>query len=151
VLLAATHNTACTMFGASNAVTWLSIRRNISNDKAITFIFVKIDELWRFASCRACVQAYYSVHNDLRLNCSSFGVYTSQYLNPQGNYGYFSTKTTNVRILQVVGLVARLNKSCTMFCASNAVTWVSIRRNISIGKAMTVIFRQNQRIVAFCE
>jgi hypothetical protein len=79
--------------------------------------FVNIDELWRFASCRACFQAYYSVHNDLRLKCSSLGVYTSKYLNREENYCHFSTKTTNVRILRVVGLVSRLNTACTMICA----------------------------------
>jgi hypothetical protein len=112
---------------------------------------VIIVEFWRFASCRACFHAYYSVHNDLRLKCSSFGVYTTKYLNRQENYGHFSTKTTNVRILRVVGLVSRLNTSCTMFCESNAVIWAFKRRNMAIAKEITDIFRQNRRIVAICE
>jgi hypothetical protein len=111
--------------------------------------FVKIDELWRFASCRACFQAYYSVHYDVRLKCTSFGVYTSKYLNREENCGHFSTKTTNVRIMRVVGLVSRLNTSCTMFCSSNSVIWAFKRRNIAIAKEITVIFRQNRRMIAF--
>jgi hypothetical protein len=128
----------------------VSIRQISQTIKQLRSFFVKFDELWRFASRRACFHAYYSVHNDLRLKCSSFGVYTSKYLNREENYGHFSTKTMNVRYLRVVGLVSRLTKSCTMFCASNAVTWVSIRRNILNDKAITFIFRQNRRIVAFC-
>jgi hypothetical protein len=112
--------------------------------KQLRTFFVKIDELWRFASCRSCFHAYYSVHNDLRLKFSSLGVYTSIYLNREENYGHFSTKTTNVRIVRVVGLVCMLNTSCTKFCASNAVTCVFIRRNISNDKAITYIFRQNR-------
>jgi hypothetical protein len=119
--------------------------------KQLRTFFVKIDELWRFASCRACFQPYYSVHYLLRLKRTSFSVYTSNYLNREENYGHFSTKTTNYRILRVVGLVSRLNTSCTMFCASNAVIWALKRRNISMGEEITVIFRQNRRFVAFCE
>jgi hypothetical protein len=89
------------------------------------------------------------VHNDLRLKCSSLGVYTSIYLNREENYGHFSTKTTNFRIVRVVGLVWMLNTSCTMFCATDAVIWAFKRRNISIGKEITDIFRQNRRMVAF--
>jgi hypothetical protein len=117
--------------------------------KQLRSFFVKIDELWRCASCRACFQAYYSVHNDLRLKCSSLGVYTSKYLNREENYGHFSTKTTNVRILRVVGLVSRLNTSYTMLCASNSVIGTFNHRNISMGKEITVIFRQNRRMIAF--
>jgi hypothetical protein len=111
--------------------------------------FVKIDELWRFASCRACFQASYSVHYVVRLKCTSFGVYTSKGLNREENCGHFSTKTTNVRIMRVVGLVSRLNTSCTMFCSSNSVIWAFKRRNIAIAKEITVIFRQNRRMIAF--
>jgi hypothetical protein len=128
---------------------WAFTRRNISIWMEITVIFATIDELWRFASCRACFQAYHSVHNALRLKCSSLGAYTTKYLNREENYCLFSTKKTNVRILRIVGLVSRLNKPCRMFCASNAVIWSFKRRNISIGKEITVVFCQNRRMNAF--
>jgi hypothetical protein len=77
------------------------------------------------------------------------GVYTSKYLNRQGNYGHFSTKSMYCGVLRVVGLVFKLNTVCTMFSARNAVIWTFNHRNISMGKEITAIFRQNRRMIAF--
>jgi hypothetical protein len=44
------------------------------------------------------------------------GVQTSKYLNRNGNYGHFSLKSTNDRVLRVVGLVSKLHTACTVFC-----------------------------------
>jgi hypothetical protein len=38
-----------------------------------------------------------------------------------------------------------------MCCDGNAVIWAFKRRNISNGTDITVIFRQNGRMIAFCE
>jgi hypothetical protein len=86
----------------------------------------------------------------LRIKCSNVGLYTSKHLNREEDYCHFSSKSTNCGVLRVVGLVSKLNTSCTMFRASNAVIWVFKRRNISIGKRITVIFRQKRRMFAFC-
>jgi hypothetical protein len=91
------------------------------------------------------------VHYVLRANCSNLGLQTSKYLNREGNYGHFSLKSTNDRVWPAFGLVAKLNTACTMFCAQTAVIWAFKRRNISIGKEITVIFRQNRRMIEFCE
>jgi hypothetical protein len=113
--------------------------------------FDKNDECSHFASCWSGFEAQYVLHNVLRVKCSNLGVYTSIYLNREENYGHFSTITMNARILRVVGLVSRLNTSCSMFCASNAVVSALTRRNISIGRKITVLFRQKRRMFAFCE
>jgi hypothetical protein len=80
------------------------------------------------------------VHYVLHVICSNLGVYTSKYLDREGDYGHFSLKSTNDRVLRVVGLVSKLNTACTMFCTSNAVIWAFKRRQISIGEEITVIF-----------
>jgi hypothetical protein len=90
------------------------------------------------------------VHYVLTFKCSNVGVEASKYLNRKGNYGHFSLKSTNDQVLRVVGLVPKLNPTCTMFCVQNAVIWAFKRRNFSIGKEITVIFRQNRRMIEFC-
>jgi hypothetical protein len=90
------------------------------------------------------------VHYVLHVKCSNLDLQTSNFLNREGNYGYFSSKSTNDRVLRVVGLVPKLNPTCTMFCVQNAVIWAFKRRNFSIGKEITVIFRQNRRMIEFC-
>jgi hypothetical protein len=91
------------------------------------------------------------VHYVLRLNCSSLGVYTTNSLQREGNYGHFLSKSTNGRVLRVVGIFATLNRARTMFRALHAVIWSFKRRNISNGTEITVISRQNGRMIAFCE
>jgi hypothetical protein len=95
--------------------------------------------------------ALYSVHSVLRLKCSKLGVCTTKSLQRVGNYSNFLSKSTNGRVLRAVGLVSTLNRARTMFCAWNAVIWAFKRRNISNGTEITVIFRQNGRMIAFCE
>jgi hypothetical protein len=95
--------------------------------------------------------ALYSVHYGLRLNCSYLGVYTTNSLQREGNYGNFLSKSKNGRILRAVGLVSTLNRACTMFRAYSAVIGSFKRRNISNGTEITVMFRQNGRMTAFCE
>jgi hypothetical protein len=90
------------------------------------------------------------VHSVLGNKCSNLGLQTSKFLNREGNYGHFWSKSTNDRVLRVVGLVPKLNPKCTMFCVQNAVIWAFKRRNISIGKEITVIFGQNRRMIEFC-
>jgi hypothetical protein len=90
------------------------------------------------------------VHSVPRAKCSNLDLQTSNFLNREGNYGYFSSKSTNDRVLQVVGLLSKHNMACTTFCAQNAVIWGFKRRNISIGKEITVIFGQNRRMIEFC-
>jgi hypothetical protein len=72
-------------------------------------------------------------------------------LQQEGNYSHFSCKSTNDRGLRVGGLVATLNRASTMFCALHAVIWSFKRRNVTNGKEITVISRQNGRMMAFCE
>jgi hypothetical protein len=86
-----------------------------------------------------------------RAKFSNLGLQTSKYLNRDGNYVHFSTKSTSDRVLRVAGLVSKLHTACTMLCARNAVIWAFKRRNISIGKEITVIFRQKRRMIEFCE
>jgi hypothetical protein len=90
------------------------------------------------------------VHSVPRAKCSNLDLQTSNFLNREGNYGYFSSKSTNDRVLQVVGLLSKHNMACTTFCAQNAVIWAFKRRNFSIGKEITVIFRENRRMIEFC-
>jgi hypothetical protein len=69
----------------------------------------------------------------------------------EGNYGHFSSKSTNDRVFGVVRLVSKLNTACTMFCVCIAVIWALKRRNISSWKEATEIFRHNRRMNMFCE
>jgi hypothetical protein len=90
------------------------------------------------------------VHYVLRVKCSNLGLQTLKYLNREGNYGHFSSIATNDRVLRVVGLVSKLHTACTMCCAQNAVISAFKCRNISIGKEITIIFRQKRRMIEFC-
>jgi hypothetical protein len=91
------------------------------------------------------------VHYVLRLKCSYLGVYTTNSLQREGNYSNFLSKSANGRVLRVVGLASTLNRACTMFCALHAVIWSFKRRNVTNGKEITVISRQNGRMIAFFE
>jgi hypothetical protein len=91
------------------------------------------------------------VHYVLTVKRIYLGAYTSKYLNQEGNYGHFSSKSTNDRVLRVVGLVSEHTTVCSMFCSINAVIWACKRRNIAIGKEITVIFPQYRRRIAICE
>jgi hypothetical protein len=91
------------------------------------------------------------VHYVLRLNCSSLGVYTTNSLQRVGNYSNFLSKSTNGRVLRVVGISSTLNRARTMFCALHAVIWSFKRRTLSNGKEITVIFCPNRRMVVFYE
>jgi hypothetical protein len=57
------------------------------------------------------------VHYVLTVKRIYLGAYTSKYLNQEGNYGHFSAKSTNDRVLRVVGLVSGHTTVCTMFCS----------------------------------
>jgi hypothetical protein len=115
--LASTLNRACTMFCAENAVIWPFKRRNISNGTEITVIFRQNGRLIAFCELFAGFDTLYSVHYVLRLNCSYMGVYTTNSLQREGNYGHFLSKSTKGRILRAVGLVSTLNRACSMFYA----------------------------------
>jgi hypothetical protein len=91
------------------------------------------------------------VHYVLRLKCSNLAVYTTKSLQRVGNYSHFLSKSTNGRVLRVVGLVSTLNTAGAMFCALHAVIWTFKRRTVTNGKEITVIFCPNRRMVAFCE
>jgi hypothetical protein len=91
------------------------------------------------------------VYYVLRAKCSNLGLQTSKYLNREGNYGHFWSKSTYDRVLRVVRLLSKHNTACTLFWATNAVIWAFKRRNFSIGKEITVIFGQNRRMIEFCE
>jgi hypothetical protein len=91
------------------------------------------------------------VHYVLRLNCSYLGVYTTNSLQREGNYGHFLSKSTNGRVLRVVGMVSTLKRACSMFCPQHAVIRTFKRRTATNGKEITVIFCTNRRMVAFCE
>jgi hypothetical protein len=84
-----------------------------------------------------------------RAKFSNLCLQTSKYLNRDGNYVHFSSKSTNDRVLRVVGLLSKHSTACTMFCAQKAVIWRFKCRNITIGKEITVIFRQNRRMIEF--
>jgi hypothetical protein len=75
----------------------------------------------------------------------------SKYHNREGNYGHFSSKSTNDRVLRVAELISKHSTACTIFCEQNAVISAFKCRNISIGKEITVIFRQLRRMIEFCE
>jgi hypothetical protein len=90
------------------------------------------------------------VHYVLRAKCSNLGLQTSKYLNREGNYGHFWSKSTYDRVLRVVRLFSKHNTAWALFCAQNAVIWGFKRRNISIGKEITDIFGQNRRMIEFC-
>jgi hypothetical protein len=79
--------------------------------------FVHIDEWSHFASCWTGFDALDSVHYVQRVKCSNLGVYTTKSLQREGNYSNFLSKSTNGRVVRVVGLVSTLNRACTMFCA----------------------------------
>jgi hypothetical protein len=104
-----------------------------------------------FCELFAGFDTIYSVLYVLHQKCRNLGVYTTQSLQREGNYGHFLYKSTNGRSLRAVGLVSTLNRACTMFCASNAVIWAFVRRTLSNGKEITVILRQNRRTIAFYE
>jgi hypothetical protein len=53
--------------------------------------------------------------------------------------------------MRVVALVSTLMLACVMLFVQNGVMWEFDRRNISNGMAITAIFRQNRRMIAFCE
>jgi hypothetical protein len=55
------------------------------------------------------------VHYVLTIRCSNLCAYTSKYLNRDGRYGHFSSKSANDSVLRVVGLVSKHNTACTMF------------------------------------
>jgi hypothetical protein len=59
----------------------------------------------------------YSVHYVLRLNCSKLGVYTTKSLQREGNYSHLLSKSTNGRVLRVVGVVSTIKRACSMFYA----------------------------------
>jgi hypothetical protein len=104
-----------------------------------------------FCELFAGFDTLYSVHYVLRLNCSYLGVYTTNSLQREGNYGHLLSKATNGRILRAVGLVTMLNTAGAMFCALHAVIRTLKRRTATNGKEITVIFCPNRRMVAFCE
>jgi hypothetical protein len=68
----------------------------------ITFIFRQNRRTIACDELIAGFDALYSVHYVLRLNCSYLGVYTTNSLQREGNYGHFLFKSTNGRILRVV-------------------------------------------------
>jgi hypothetical protein len=121
------------MFCAWNAVIWAFKRRNISNGTEITVIFLQNRRTIACYELLAGFDALYSVHYVIRLKCSELGVCTMKSLQREGNSSHFSSKSTNGRVLRVVGLVSTHNRACTMFCAWNAVIWAFIRRNSSNG------------------
>ena len=45
------------------------------------------------------------------------------------------------------GLVSSLDNVCTTFCTQNAVKGASKRRNITIGREITLNFSQNRRMI----
>jgi hypothetical protein len=53
--------------------------------------------------------------------------------------------------MRVVALVSTLMLACAMLFVQNGVMWEFERPNISNGMAITAIFRQNRRMIAFCE
>jgi hypothetical protein len=150
-LLVSTLYTACTMFYAYNAVSWAFKRRNISNGTDITVIFRQNRRTIAFYELFADFDALYSVHYVLRLKCSKLGVCTTKSLQRVGNYSHFLSKSTNGRVLRVVGMVSTLNTAGDMFCALHAVIWSFKRRTVTNGKEITVICCQNRRMVALCE
>jgi hypothetical protein len=115
--LVSTLNTAGAMFCAQNTVIAAFKLQNISNGKEITVIFRQNRRTIAFDEKFAGFDALYSVHSVLRLKCSYLGVYTTNSLQREGNYGHFLSKPTNGRIVRVVGLVSTLNRARTMFCA----------------------------------
>jgi hypothetical protein len=84
----------------------------------VKVIFDNIVEGLRFACCWDCFEAFYGVHYVLTVRCSNLGAYTSKYLNRDGSYGHFSSKSTNDLVLRVVGLVSKHATVCTMFCST---------------------------------
>jgi hypothetical protein len=116
----------------------------------ITFIFRQNRRMIEF--CGLLVSFRSIVRRALcsRAKFSNLGLQTSKYLNRDGNYFHFSSKSTNDRGLRVVGLLSKHSTACTMFCAQNAVISAFKCRNISIGKEITVIFRQKRRMIEFC-
>jgi hypothetical protein len=72
----------------------------------------------------------------------------SQYLKRKDNYGHSLSKSTNDRVLGVVGIVSTVDTACTMFCAENRVTSAVKRRHIYTGKEITVTLRQNLPMIA---
>jgi hypothetical protein len=87
----------------------------------------------------------------LRVKCSNLGVYTTNSLQREGNYGQVLSKSTNGRILRAVGLVSTLNTAGATIRALHAVIRTFIRRTVTNGKEITVIFCPNRRMVSFCE
>jgi hypothetical protein len=116
-LLVSTLYTACTMFCSKNAVMLALLLRSLSNGKEITVIFRQNRRTIAFYELFAGFDALYSVLYILRLKCSYLGVYTTNSLQREGNYSNFLSKSTNGRVLRVVGLASTLNRACTMFCA----------------------------------
>ena len=62
----------------------------------------------------------------------------------------FTTKSTNYCNLSVSGLVSTTENACTTFWTNNAVKRAFKRRSISNGRAISLNFRQNWRIIAVC-
>jgi hypothetical protein len=104
-----------------------------------------------FCELFAGFDALYSVHYVQRVKCSNLGVYTTKSLQRVGNYSHFLSKSTNGRALLVVGLASTLNTAGAMLCAQNTVIAAFKLQNISNGKEITVIFRQNPRTIACYE
>jgi hypothetical protein len=92
----------------------LNVDRCPTGRKLRTFVDNIVEGL-RFAGCWAFFEAYNGVHYVLTVRCSNLGANTSKYLNRDGSYGHFSSKSTNDSVLRVVGLVSKHNTACTMF------------------------------------
>jgi hypothetical protein len=119
--------------------------------KEITFIFRQNRRMIEFCGLLGSFRGILRRALCSRAKFSNLGLQTSKYLNREGNYCHFSPKATNDRVLRVVGLLSKHSTACTMFCAQNAVISAFKCRNISIGKEIAVIFRQNRRMIEFCE
>jgi hypothetical protein len=135
---------------AQNSVIWACKRRNISIVKEITVIFRQNRRMIEFYGLLGSFRSIVRRALCSRAKFSNLGLRTSNYLNRDGNYVHFLSKSTNDRVLRVVGLLSKHSTACTMFCAQNAVISAFKCRNISIGKDITVIFRQLRRMIEFC-